>query len=193
MVRFTSVFTYLALLLATSAVPVTIPLGTTDQSLSVSEDGKTISVDGRSINLNQALNTRGTCKYEEKKHPGKGGASSNSTAAPSGAKAIYFITNAAENSIVALKVAADGTLSDGSITPTGGAGMSGVDSTGAPAAPDSLFSQGAVKTAGNVRLCLSFHIFQLTILVSGCRKSRLKHPVYVQHLPNRSNSTHLPW
>lgn len=193
MVRFTSVFTCLALLLATSAVPVTIPLGTTGQSLSVSEDGKTISVNGRSINLDQALNARGVCKHEGKKHHGKGGASSNSTAATPGAKAIYFITNAAENSVVALKVAADGTLSDGSITPTGGAGLSGVDSTGAPAAPDSLFSQGAVKTAGNVRLCLSFHVFQLTILVSGCRKSRLKYPLHVQYLSNRPNPAHLPW
>jgi len=69
--------------------------------------------------------------------------------ATTNAKAIYFITNAASNSVVALKVASDGTVSDGSITATGGAGMSGVGSTGAPAAPDSLFSQGAVKVAGN--------------------------------------------
>jgi hypothetical protein len=193
MVRFTSVFTCLALLLATSAMPVTIPLGTTGQSLSISEDGKTISVDGQSINLSQALNARGVCKHEGKKHHGKGGASSNSTAAPSAAKAIYFITNAAENSIVALKVAADGTLSDGSITPTGGAGMSGVDSTGAPAAPDSLFSQGAVKVAGNVRLCWSLYVFQLTILVPGSRQPRLKYPLHVQHLSNRPNQAHLPW
>jgi hypothetical protein len=72
MVRFTSVFTCLALLLATSAMPVTIPLGTTGQSLSISEDGKTISVDGQSINLSQALNARGVCKHERKKHHGKG-------------------------------------------------------------------------------------------------------------------------
>jgi hypothetical protein len=72
--------------------------------------------------------------------------------ASAGAKAVYFITNAAQNSVVALKVAADGTLSDGSITATGGAGLAGIDgSTNAPAAPDSLFSQGAVKVAGNVR------------------------------------------
>lgn len=60
------------------------------------------------------------------------------------------MTNAANNSIVALKVGADGTLSNGSITVTGGAGMSGLDLTGAPAALDSLFSQGAVKVSGNV-------------------------------------------
>jgi hypothetical protein len=66
------------------------------------------------------------------------------------AKAIYFMTNDACNSIVALKVASDGTLSDGSITMTGGAGMNGIEN-GKPAAPDALFSQGAVKVAGNVR------------------------------------------
>jgi hypothetical protein len=76
-------------------------------------------------------------------------------AASTNAKAVYFMTNAANNSIVALKVAADGTLSDGSITATGGAGMNGVDSTGAPAAPDALFSQGAVKVAGSVRVDLT--------------------------------------
>lgn len=52
---------------------------------------------------------------------------------------------------MALKVAADGTLSDGSITATGGAGLSGIEN-GGPAAPDSLFSQGAVKVAGNVSI-----------------------------------------
>ena len=58
---------------------------------------------------------------------------------------------------MALRVANDGTLSDGSITNTGGNGMSGINgSTGKAAAPDSLFSQGAVKVAGNVGFCLSF-------------------------------------
>lgn len=85
----------------------------------------------------------GTC-------PGTAASASSTTA---NAKAIYFITNDACNSVVALRVAADGTLSDGSITATGGAGMNGIDSTtGGPAAPDALFSQGAVKVAGNVRI-----------------------------------------
>lgn len=90
----------------------------------------------------------------------KNHASANNACASAGQtgtnpKAVYFITNAAENSVVALKVAADGTLSDGSITATGGAGMSGIDgSTNLTAAPDSLFSQGAVKVAGKVSLPL---------------------------------------
>jgi hypothetical protein len=148
------------IILTASAVPLTIPLGTTGQSLSVSEDGQSISIDGQVINLSQAIEEAGACKPSDHEKGvgnghGKGGAASNLTSsAPPNAKAIYFLTNAANNSIVALKVGADGTLSDGSITATGGVGMSGVDSTGAPAAPDSLFSQGALKVAGNVYLHL---------------------------------------
>jgi hypothetical protein len=150
MVFFTSIFTCLVIL-STTATALTIPLGTTGQFLSISEDGQTISIDGKAINLDQA----GACKPSGhrggRQGHGKGGVSPNSTSAGSkNAKAIYFLTNAANNSVVALKVAADGTLSDGTITSTGGAGMSGVDSAGAPAAPDSLFSQGALKVAGNV-------------------------------------------
>jgi hypothetical protein len=85
------------------------------------------------------------------------GMAAGTGAAAANAKAIYFITNDACNSVVALKVAADGTLSDGSITGTGGAGMNGIlSATGGPAAPDALFSQGAIKTAGNVR---QIHLF----------------------------------
>ncbi|KAI4102193.1 MAG: hypothetical protein LQ339_004717 [Xanthoria mediterranea] len=66
-------------------------------------------------------------------------------------KAIYFMTNdAAGNSIVALKVGQDGTLSDGSRTMTGGKGASGIDGNNSmPAGPDALFSQSAVKVEGN--------------------------------------------
>ena len=68
------------------------------------------------------------------------------------AKAIYFITNAAQNAVVALKVNANGKVSAGSSTPTGGAGASGIDGMkNATAAPDSLFSQSALKAEGNVR------------------------------------------
>ena len=94
-----------------------------------------------------------TPSFGKKGHKGVGisdGAVSNSSAAATtNPRAIYFMTNAANNSIVALRVAADGTLSNGSFTATGGAGMQGIVD-GAPAAPDALFSQGAVKVAGNV-------------------------------------------
>jgi hypothetical protein len=171
MVLVTSLFTCLAVLLTASAAPLTIPLGTTGPSLSISEDGQTISIDGKVINLSQSQNSAVSCKHsghEGGRHGhGNGGASPNSTSAASNnAKAIYFLTNAAENSIVALKVAADGTLSDGSITPTGGAGLSGVDSTGAPAAPDSLFSQGALKVAGNVHFPLSYSTLEADLASS---------------------------
>ena len=85
------------------------------------------------------------------------GVSANSSSATP--KAIYFISNTADNSIIALKVAQNGILSDGSITATGGAGLSGISAAdGKAAAPDSLFSQGVVKIAGNVSLPL--HLLQ---------------------------------
>lgn len=69
------------------------------------------------------------------------------------AKAVYFLTNDAKNSVVALKVDTDGTLSDGSITLTGGSGASGIESkNNATAGPDSLFSQSALKAEGNVSM-----------------------------------------
>ncbi|KAK2767807.1 hypothetical protein FQN54_003966 [Arachnomyces sp. PD_36] len=66
------------------------------------------------------------------------------------ARAVYFLTNDCSNSVVALKVNNDGTLSDGSITPTDGAGGNGFDvAKNQSSAPDALFSQGALKVAGN--------------------------------------------
>ena len=165
MVQLSSLLVWFAIALATSAMPLTIPLGSTGRTLTISADGQSISVGGQTVNLRRAMSAAASCSTGKKgghkgtgagAGTGKGGAAAaNSTAAATtNAKAIYFMTNAANNSIVALKVAADGTLSDGSITATGGAGMNGVDSTGAPAAPDALFSQGAVKVAGSVRLSL---------------------------------------
>ncbi|CAF9915808.1 MAG: hypothetical protein HETSPECPRED_002588 [Heterodermia speciosa] len=87
-------------------------------------------------------------------------------AAQPNAKAIYLLTNdAAGNSIVALKVAADGTLSDGSITPTGGNGASGTDGkTKAPAAPDALFSQSALKVEGSMLVAVNAGSNTLTMM-----------------------------
>jgi hypothetical protein len=65
------------------------------------------------------------------------------------AKAVYFLSNDAQNSVVALKIMPDGTLAEGSITPTGGKGGNGIDaSKNASAAPDALFSQGALTVGG---------------------------------------------
>ena len=83
---------------------------------------------------------------------------SNNQAAPGTAQAVYFLTNDQCNSVVALKVNNDGTLSDGSITSTGGAGGNGFDAAkNQSSAPDALFSQGALKVAGNVSILISFH------------------------------------
>lgn len=83
------------------------------------------------------------------------------------AKAIYLLTNdAAGNSVVAMKVAADGTLSDGSITSTGGKGASGIDGkTKGPAAPDSLFSQSALKVEGNMMVAVNAGSNTLTMMM----------------------------
>lgn len=91
----------------------------------------------------------------------------DNTTAGGNAKAIYMLTNdATGNSVVALKVAADGTLSDGSITSTGGQGASGVDgSTNQTAAPDALFSQSALKVEGNMMVAINPGSNTLTMMM----------------------------
>jgi hypothetical protein len=67
------------------------------------------------------------------------------------AKAVYFMTNLASNSIAALPVADDGSVSAGTMTSTGAAGGNLVDpKKGTPNGPDALASQGSVQVAGNV-------------------------------------------
>ncbi|CAK7210468.1 hypothetical protein SEUCBS140593_000834 [Sporothrix eucalyptigena] len=66
-------------------------------------------------------------------------------------KAIYITSNTAQNSIVAVPIAQNGSLivNQGSSTATGGSGASGITaSSGAAAGPDSLFSQSAIALAG---------------------------------------------
>jgi len=66
-------------------------------------------------------------------------------------KGIYFLTNDAQNAVVALPIAADGSLSNGTVTSTGGAGSNSIDgSTNLAAAPDPLLSQSALTIAGQV-------------------------------------------
>ncbi len=67
-----------------------------------------------------------------------------------GPKAVYFMTNGANNAIVALPVAQDGTLSQGTTTMTGGQGSVAVDASGKPATGDGLSSQNSVIVKGNV-------------------------------------------
>ena len=71
---------------------------------------------------------------------------------PSTAKAVYFLANQQPNAVVALKVNSDGTLTDGSITMTGGDGVTGMPlANGLPPGNGTLFGQGAVTVAGQVR------------------------------------------
>ena len=75
----------------------------------------------------------------------------NSCSSVSTGKAIYFITNDEANGVVALPIANDGTLSQGTVTKTGGAGSVAVNADGQPATPDALVGQSALTMAGNVR------------------------------------------
>jgi hypothetical protein len=69
----------------------------------------------------------------------------------SGPKAIYFLSNLEENSVISLSVGSDGTLSEGSTTSTGGMGARGINGmTNQPSGPDALFSQSSVSVVGNV-------------------------------------------
>lgn len=65
-------------------------------------------------------------------------------------KALYLISNDAENQVVALPIGMDGKLAKGVSMATGGAGSNSIDgSTNQPAVPDALVSQSAVTVAGN--------------------------------------------
>ncbi|KAF2462826.1 uncharacterized protein BDR25DRAFT_386055 [Lindgomyces ingoldianus] len=63
--------------------------------------------------------------------------------------AVYFITNNAQNAVVALPINSDGTLGDASVTATGGAGSNSIDgATKQPAVPDALVGQSALTVSG---------------------------------------------
>ena len=67
------------------------------------------------------------------------------------AKAVYFMTNEAQNAVVALPVSKDGSLSTWTMTATGAAGGSLVSAMdGTPDGPDALGSQGSVQVADDV-------------------------------------------
>jgi len=68
---------------------------------------------------------------------------------PAVGKAIYMLTNDAENAVVALPIGADGMLSQGKVMKTGGAGSVAVDADGEPATPDALVGQSALTVVGN--------------------------------------------
>ena len=66
-------------------------------------------------------------------------------------KAIYFLTNNAENAVISASIEEDGTLQGGSVTWTGGKGHSAFDMMkNVTSGPDALLSQAALSIAGKV-------------------------------------------
>ncbi|KAK4938796.1 hypothetical protein LTR10_020803 [Elasticomyces elasticus] len=81
--------------------------------------------------------------------PYHGRGTTKSRSSSTSPKAVYLITNDQQNAVAAVPIAADGTLSAGTITLTGGAGSNVIDgATKQPAAPDALDGQSALTIAG---------------------------------------------
>lgn len=108
-------------------------------------------------------------------------------------KAVYFITNEAANSIIALPIGSNGMLSNGKATETGGMGGNALDAaTKQPAMSDVLFSQSALTIAGNVSnpSQLMFaptwrnnKFLTLRSTSSQSTQDRIPYPCYPSHLP----------
>jgi hypothetical protein len=92
-----------------------------------------------------ALASTGAAAPHRKNSPGQ-----QQNAAKTG-KAVYFITNGAENAVVALPIGKDGMLSKGTTTKTGGAGSIAINgATNEPGVPDALVGQSSLTVVGNV-------------------------------------------
>ncbi|TRX91065.1 hypothetical protein FHL15_008047 [Xylaria flabelliformis] len=70
---------------------------------------------------------------------------------PANGKAIYMISNEEKNAVLALPIGENGLFAAGSgtLTATGGTGMTGLHADKKPAVPDALFSQSSVAIVGN--------------------------------------------
>lgn len=80
-------------------------------------------------------------------------------------KAVYLLTNDANNAVVALPIDEDGTLAAGTVTLSGGKGSNSIDGTTMkPAQPDALVSQSSLAIAGNVSL--TFQLFTYSYMLS---------------------------
>jgi hypothetical protein len=94
-----------------------------------------------------ALASTGAAAPHRKNSPGQ-----QQNAAKTG-KAVYFITNGAENAVVALPIGKDGMLSKGTTTKTGGAGSIAINgATNEPGVPDALVGQSSLTVVGNVSI-----------------------------------------
>lgn len=101
--------------------------------------------------------------------PGSGSCSSQQQQyTPDVGKAIYFLTNDAENSVIALPISNDGTVSHGTMTKTDGAGSIAINgATMQPGTPDALVGQSSLTVSGNV---------------SRVAKIRRKYPLMMQRI-----------
>ncbi|SPO07266.1 uncharacterized protein DNG_09960 [Cephalotrichum gorgonifer] len=64
-------------------------------------------------------------------------------------RAIYFLTNDDVNGVAAIPIGSDGTLSQGTVTETGGAGSVALSADNQPATPDALVGPSALAISGN--------------------------------------------
>lgn len=78
--------------------------------------------------------------------------SSCKPAVPTTGKVVYFLSNDADNSIIALPIQPDGTLKAGKKTSVNGVGSNTLNAMKQPAAPDALVSQSSITISGNVGL-----------------------------------------
>jgi hypothetical protein len=174
MYSFGNLLTTLTLLSTALSAPLVIPLGSTGLTITISSDGSDAHMNnGQKVDLSPMISMMAhhrpppQCSTPSPPRP---------PSAQGNPKAVYFITNAANNSIVALKVGADGKLSDGSITTTQGTGGVGVDSTGKPAIPDGTFSQSILRISDNVHITFPLRSPLLTKSTDNdCFKPRLQH------------------
>lgn len=79
MVQLSSVFAGVAICLLTSAAPLSIPLGTSGKTLTLSADGESITLDGQTVNLSQAMALSKSCIGEKGGSSHKGSNSWNGT------------------------------------------------------------------------------------------------------------------
>lgn len=114
-------------------------------------------------------------------------------------KAVYLITNEAENAVIALPIGADGKLSAGKMAKTGGTGSAAVNAEGKPEGPDALASQSSLTVAGNVSLLPYLRMLpigkeheKLTRFLEPLRRQcRLQHTYRDGHLEPRPHSVDL--
>lgn len=110
-------------------------------------------------------------------------------------KAVYFLTNDEENAVVALPISADGTLSNGSVTKTGGAGSIAINgATMQPGVPDALVGQSSLTVAENVS-CSSLTNSRITDTKAEHlrRERRVEYAYYDVDFFRRSNSSDYAW